>query len=238
MVLLSIVIGCYNEEESLPQLFSQIRRMLRMLDKSYSLDIVLVDDGSKDNTYKMLMDFKKKILNKRISVNVLKHNTNKNLGAALKTGFRHIKGDLVITADADCTYSLLDVPKLLSYLDKNTDIVVASPYHPKGSSDIRPRYRLWLSKATSKIYGVLIGSHIHTFTAIFRVYRRKVIDDVKIKSDGFIAVTELLVYAIKNGYRVKEMPAHLTVRKYGVSKMRLLSTICSHFSFMLRVPFY
>ena len=237
MVMLSIVIGCYNEEESLPQLFYQIKKMVGMLYSSYNFDFVFVDDGSKDKTYDMLLDFKKKISDKKTNVTILQHKTNKNLGAALKTGFKNIKGDLVVTADADCTYSLLDVPKLLSYLDKSTDIVIASPYHPEGTSVIRPKYRLFLSKAISKIYGVITGSKIHTFTAIFRVYRRKVIDNIQIKSDGFIAVTELLVYAIKKGYKVKEMPAHLTVRKYGISKMRLLSTIWSHLSLIIKLLF-
>lgn len=236
MVILSIVIACYNEEESLPQLFTQTKQMIRLL-SHYNFDLVYVDDGSKDKTYEMLLDFKKKVSNKKINVTVIKHPVNKNLGAALKTGLKNVKGDLVVTADADCTYTLLDVPKLLSYLDKNTDIVVASPYHPKGTSDIKPKYRLWLSKATSKIYGLITRSNIDTFTAIFRIYRRKVIDNVKPKSDGFIAVTELLVYSIKKGYKVKEMPAHLTVRRYGVSKMRLLSTIWSHFKFMMSLIF-
>lgn len=235
MAALSIVIACYNEEESLPQLFSQIKKMARLLKNRYILDFVFVDDGSQDGTYKMLLDFKNQFSNKNRKVTVLKHKTNRNLGAALKTAFKNIQGDLVITADADCTYSLLDVPKLLSCLDNKTDIVIASPYHPKGTSDIRPRYRLWLSRIISKIYALITGSSLHTFTAIFRVYRREVINNVKFKSDNFIAVTELLIYAIKNGYKVKEIPAHLTVRRYGQSKMRLLSTIWSHFTLVLKL---
>tara|TARA_Y100000310_G_C20687155_1_gene819802 strand:+ start:2984 stop:3709 length:726 start_codon:yes stop_codon:yes gene_type:complete len=237
MVTLSIVIPCYNEEEGLPQLFSQIKTIVKRLKSRYILDFVFVDDGSRDNTFRMLSRFKKELSNARkgVYVKIIRHKTNKNLGSALKTAFKNIKGDLVVTADADCTYSILDIPKLLSLLDDETDIVAASPYHPKGSSDIRPKYRLWLSKITSKIYAIITRSDIHSFTPIFRVYRREVIDKVKIRSRGFLAVTELLIYSIKKGYRIKEMPARLRVRKYGQSNMRLASTIGSHFILMIKL---
>ncbi len=239
MEILSIVVPCYNEEASLHQLFSQMRQLLNALNGRYAVEVLFVDDGSTDNTFLMLSEFKKHFSNakKRVSVVICRHQTNRNLGAALKTAFRYVKGDLIATVDADCTYPLLYIPKLLRLLDKDTDIAITSAFHPEGASDIKPAYRLFLSKAISKIYSILTSSNIHTFNSIFRVYRREVIENVRPKSDGFLAVTELLVFAIKRGYRIKELPATLTLRKYGRSKMKLLSTIIDHLLFVVKLLF-
>lgn len=241
MQTLSVVVPCYNEEEGLHQLFSQLKQLKGMLGNSYALDLVFVDDGSTDRTFPMLSEFKKEFasMKRHIDVTICRHQANRNLGAALKTGLSVVKGDLVATVDADCTYNLSYIPKMLEMMDSNTDIVLASPYHPAGKSDIRPKYRHFLSITTSKIYSLLTLSRIHTFTALFRVYRRKVIKDADVmpESNGFLAVTEMLVYAVRKGYRVRELPATLTVRKYGRSRMKLLSTICGHFSFMVKLFF-
>ena len=236
MAIISIVVPCYNEQESLPQLFFQIKDMAKRLNGKYSLDFVFVDDGSKDNTFKLLSKFKNKFESPKrgIDVRVIRHDANRNLGGVLKTAFKNVKGDLIVTIDADCTYNLSSVPKMLKMLDDKTDIVTASPYHPKGSFT-GSKYRIILSRATSKIYQILTSSRIYTFTSIFRVYRRKVIDGIKLKSDGFIAVTEILVYALKKGYAVREFPTQLQIRKFGQSKMRLLSTIWSHLKLMARL---
>lgn len=237
METLSVVVPCYNEEAGLHQFFSQMRQLAKSLQGRYAVEVVFVDDGSTDRTFLMLSEFKKRFSSpkQRASVIICRHPVNKNLGAALKTAFRHVTGGLVATVDADCTYSLLEIPGLLKLLDSGTDIAIASPYHPEGRSDIKPAYRLFLSKAISKIYAILTRSNIYTFTAIFRIYKRKVIENVRPKSDGFLAVTEMLVFALRKGYKVKEMPATLAVRKYGRSKMKLFSTIMAHFMFCLRL---
>lgn len=239
MEKLSVVVPCYNEEAGLHQLFSQLRQLAKGLENRYAVEAVFVDDGSTDNTFGLLFGFKKEFSSakKRRSVVICRHPVNRNLGAALKTAFRHVTGGLVATVDADCTYSLDYIPRLIAIMDGKTDIALASPYHPAGKSDIRPAYRLFLSKAVSRIYSFLTGSSVYTFTAIFRVYRKSVIDNVRPKSDGFLAVTEMLVFALKKGYRVRELPATLTLRKYGRSKMRLFSTIMGHFLFAVKLLF-
>ena len=236
MVVVSIVVPCYNEQESLPQLFSQIKNMVKRLDSKYTLDFVFVDDGSKDKTFEYLSKFKKEFERHKsgVAIRIIRHNTNRDLGGVLKTAFNNVKGDFIVTIDADCTYNLSNVPKMLKMIDDKTDIVTASPYHPEGSFT-GSKYRIILSRTTSKIYQILTSSNIYTFTSIFRVYRRKVIDDIQLKSDGFIAVTEILVYALKKGYTVSEFPTQLQIRKFGQSKMRLLSTIWSHLKLMVRL---
>src|SRR5205809_175854 len=76
------------------------------------------------------------------------------------------------------------------------DIVTASPYHPDGGVDGVAAYRLVLSRGSSLIYRLLVGSDLHTYTALFRAYRRDVVRSVEFRADGFLAVAEILVNAI------------------------------------------
>jgi len=164
---------------------------------------------------------------------IISYSRNRNIGGALKEGFKHISGDIVVTMDSDCTYPPEEIVSLLSLLGEKTDIVTASPYHPKGKVENVPRYRLLLSRTISIIYGMILGEKLYTYTAVFRAYKREVIDKIKIRSNGFIGVTELLLFSILKGYKVKEFPTTLHSRVYGRSKIKLLKTIKEHVTLIL-----
>ena len=224
MKKLSIVIPCYNEEEGINNLALQLKPVIRELKKKYSIELILVNDGSTDRTLILLSKYFKK----EKYAKVITYEKNRNLGGALKEGFKHITGDLVITADSDCTYPPKEMINLLNLLDENIDIVTASPYHPKGRvANVLP-YRLFLSKTVSFIYSLILNKRLHTYTAIFRVYRRDVIDNVKIRSNGFIGVTELLISSLMKGYKVREFPTTIYGRTFGQSKIKTLGVIREH----------
>ena len=83
------------------------------------------------------------------------------------------------------------------------------------------------------IYRLILKSHVFTYTSLFRIYRKQVIKTVPFTSDGFLSGTELLVNAIRQGYRIGEYPTILKARQYGVSKAKLLSTILAHIKFQI-----
>jgi len=228
-MILSIIIPCYNEEESLDYLESKLNPVLKKLQKDYELDLIFIDDGSTDNTNKLLH----KKYDKFKYARIITHKNNMNLGVAIRTGYKHAKGDLILTNDSDCTYEPSEIINILQLLDKDTDIVTASPYHPKGAVDNIPEYRLFLSRTISWIYSIILRKKIFTYTALFRVVRRRVLENVKITNNDFMAVAQLLIFAILKGYKVKEYPTTLHVRKFGTSKMKLFKVIWSHFKFIL-----
>ncbi len=228
---LSIIIPCYNEEEGIPQLERQLPPVLESLMAQWRLDVIFVDDGSKDATYALLQA----AFGKLPYVRIIRHERNQNLGAAMRTGFAAAQGDVIVTMDSDCTYPPAEIMQMLALLDSQTDLVTASPYHPLGRVENVPGYRLVLSKSISWLYRLLTGAKIHTFTALFRVQRRAVVENVHFKSDNFLATAEMLIHAIFQGYHVKEFPTTLHVRQYGVSKMRLLKVIKSHGIFLLHL---
>lgn len=230
---LSIVIPCYNEAENVPKIRAEFFSVATDLAKAHSLEVIFVDDGSTDGTWQALMDtFGHE---PHIPIRFERHEINRGLGAAIRTGFTAARGEVVVTTDSDGTYRFSEIPALLSCLTPDIDIVTASPYHPAGGVEGVPAYRLLLSRGSSVIYRFLVNWHIHTYTCLFRAYRREVIEHVAFESDGFLAGTELLVKGMLMGYRVAEYPSVLHSRVFGTSKAKLVRTILAHLRFQARI---
>lgn len=236
---LSVIVPCFNEVDNVTKISNELVPVVESLliqnsndasQKFDSIEIVFVDDGSRDGTHTRLIEsFENNQVG--LSYKILKHEINMGLGAAIRTGFANADGDILLTVDSDGTYKFTEIPALLSLLTPSVDIVTASPYHPQGGVVGVPAYRLILSRGSSFIYRLLVDWKIYTYTCLFRAYRVKVIKNTPFKSNGFLAGTEILVNAILNGYKVIEFPAVLHKRMYGVSKAKIAQTIFSHLKF-------
>lgn len=232
---LSIVIPCYNEEISITRMVSELRPVLRELCATASpVEVVFVDDGSTDATWWRLTELADGQL-PEARVRLRRHDTNRGLGAALRTGFAACRGRVIVTTDSDATYSFAEIPALVSCLTPDVAIVTASPHHPAGGVEGVRRSRLILSRGSSLIYRALVDRRVYTYTALFRAYRAEVVRRIGFESNGFLAVAELLVKAMLSGYRVAEYPTVLRARSAGVSKAKLARTIVAHVEFQLKV---
>jgi dolichol-phosphate mannosyltransferase len=202
------------------------------LSQSYEVEMVFVNDGSKDDTERLLKDeFKGEE-----RVQVVSHEVNKGLGAAIRTGFQHATGDVIVTTDFDGTYPLHTIPELLQRMAAdNTDIITASPYHPNGHVEGVPQYRLVFSFGASLLYRLLVRWNIHTWTALYRGYRRRVIETVTFENNGFLAGTELLINAIHAGFTVSEYPTTLHVRTFGQSSLKIARVTRSHLEYQFQL---
>lgn len=228
---ISIIVPCYNEEEGIQNLIRLLSPVVTKLKKKYKVELLFIDDGSQDKTYEILS----KNYKNRKDVKIIRHKKNMNLGAALKTGFRNCTGDIIANIDSDCTYPPKVILEMLDLMDSKTDIVTASPYHPKGKVENIPGYRLFLSRSISKIYDIILNKKIYTYTALVRLYKRHVIESIKVRSDNFLGVTEMLIFSLLKGYKIKEYPTTLHVRKFGSSKIKLVGVIKSHIKFILEL---
>ncbi len=232
---LSIIIPCYNEADNVTQLRDDFFPVVHDLARTRTAEVVFVDDGSRDDTWNALTSAFGNYDTQNISVRFERHAVNRGLGAAIRTGLMATRGDIVITTDSDATYKFSEIPALLALLAKDIDIVIASPYHPAGGVANVPGYRLVLSQGSSLLYRILVDWNIHTYTSLFRAYRRRVIERVSFQSDGFLAGTELLVNAMLAGYRVAEYPTVLHSRVHGTSKAKLIRTIQAHLHFQAQI---
>ena len=228
--LISLVVPICNEADSLPRLAERLEELRAGARPKYELEIVLVDDGSQDDSRVLAEALFAHI--PRVSITA--HKGNLGLGAAIRTGWRKATGEIICTLDADCTYNPAEILHLLEALEGGADIATGSPYHPQGEVVNAIGWRLLLSRGASQLYRWVSGEKLYTFTSLMRAYRRPVIEAVKFTESGFVAVAEILLRAIRAGYRVVEVPMTLHTRVSGTSKMKIARTIAAHLGLMAR----
>jgi glycosyltransferase involved in cell wall biosynthesis len=225
----SIIVPAYNESENLALTAERIAKTFK--DRPESWELILVNDGSIDDT---------KAVTERLAqadsrIVAAGYPVNKGRGYALRTGFSHAKGEIIISTDADLSYDPIFILDLVDALhnDPEIDFVLGSPYMPGGGTQDVPRKRLLVSKIGNKVLQTTVNKDIYTFTGVFRAYRRNVLDSIELESDGKEIHLEILSRALGAGYRVKEIPAILRSRKKGKSKFRFGGTAISHLLFSL-----
>lgn len=233
--LLSLVIPCFNEAENVDRLRRELLPVAAELVKRGPVELILVDDGSLDETWPRLLATFAEPGVPDLAVRFARHPENRGLGAAVRTGLAAARGEVIVTTDSDGTYRYTEIPALLDRLTPDVDLVTASPYHPRGRVVGVPGYRLLLSQGSSLLYRLLVDWRVHTYTALFRAYRRPVAEQVDFASDGFLGGTELLVKALLRGFRVAEHPTELHTRVLGVSKIKVFRTIRAHLGFQARI---
>lgn len=234
MTSLSLIIPAYNESEGVDLTAAKLRPVMDALRQKYALETIFVNDGSRDATAELLQ----KAFADDPAVKVVSHERNLGLGAALRTGFQHATGDLLVTTDFDGTYDFAQVSRLVDALtDEHADIATASPYHPKGKVEGVPESRLLFSKGASLIYRIVVRWNIYTWTALFRAYRRPVLEQAGFRSDDFLAGTELLVNALRDGFKVVEVPMVLRRRTFGQSSIRIARVTAAHLRFQFGILF-
>jgi dolichol-phosphate mannosyltransferase len=218
----TVVVPCYNEADGLPSLLRRLRHMRR--GRARDWNVVFVDDGSSDDTFGVLL----RAARDEPWVSVLRHAENRGLGAALRTAFANVTSPIVCTIDSDCTYPPERLPELTALIERGADIATASAWHPATDNCEGSRMRLVLSRHVSGIYKQLIGQDVHTFTCLFRAYRREVLQRIKFRGDGFSAVAELFLKAMLAGCVVRELPMRLERRRFGESKLKVSDAVLAH----------
>lgn len=221
----TIVIPCYNEQETLPYLLNTLRGLESELTANdYQPNFIFVDDQSKDSTFDKLHE----LFGSRENVSILRHETNQGVAAGIMTGVKSAQTEIVCSMDCDCTYDPHELLKMLPLLAENVDLVTASPYHAQGGVRNVPEWRLFLSKGASFLYSRVLRSKLSTYTSCFRVYRRASFVDLPIIEKGFLGVAEMLGRLDLKGGKIVEHPAILEVRLFGFSKMKTLRTVFGH----------
>jgi dolichol-phosphate mannosyltransferase len=224
---LSIVIPMFNEADNVESTLKRVEEALVPFNGTY--EIIAVNDGSLDNTFEILSN----LAEQDGKLKVVSYSRNIGRGMALRKGFKESGGKIIVSIDADLSYSPNYILDLVETLRRETDIdlVLASPYMPGGGVQNVPTLRLWISKWGNRILRFAMPNRIYTSTGIFRAYRKKVLDFLELESDGKEIHLEILSKALALGYRVKECPAILTSRKRGKSKFKFRKTAISHLVF-------
>jgi len=203
---ISIVVPCYNEEAILQANLNKIVDYLETKSGKYSWEIVLVNDGSRDNTGNIADGF----ASQRNSIRVIHHPVNLNLGLALQTGFRHSKGDVIVVLDVDLSYSVEYIEQMVDkLLETSADIVLASPYMKGGRVTGVPFSRRVMSRWVNRFMRMAAQDKYHTYTAMVRAYRTDFIRSLNLKTRDYEVSPEIIYKAMILRARIVEVPAHL-----------------------------
>jgi len=201
---ISIVIPLYNEDESLTELYKKLVTLLNNEDLSY--EIIFIDDGSTDDSLKILKDLHS--TDKNIKIYSFQKNYGKS--AALSQGFKISSGDIVITMDADLQDDPNEIPKLIKMINSGHDLI--SGWKKKRND---PLSKTVPSKLFNFTTAMLTGIKIHDFNCGLKAYRKKVIKEIPVYGELH---RYLPVLAHWRGYKVGELIVKHHERKFGKTK--------------------
>ena len=228
---LSLVIPCFNEAETLRYLQKTLRRFAEKSATLFDLDYVLVDDGSSDATWNLLRAY----FGGEQGFTLVRHERNQGIAAALITGFCHARGDYVAALDADCTFAPEQLLEMMAMMSEAVDVVVASPAHAQGVMQAVPAWRSLLSRGAAFLHRCVFRSKLTSYTSCFRIYRRRVLQDIAVYDPGFCGVTEILGRLDLAGCAIVEFPAVLETRLLGRSKIKVVRTMAGHLKLAVRL---
>jgi dolichol-phosphate mannosyltransferase len=235
------MLPAYNEEKALPLLLDSFSKLFE--DHKLSYKIVIVDDGSTDNTANIVEQYGMKI-----PLELLKHGVNKGLGAAMRTGFSYliqisVPSDIIVTMDADNTHNPETLLQMLKKIEQEADVVIASRYAIGGDEIGLELHRKILSRGASLLLNKCFKvKGAKDYTCGYRMYRASVIKNAFnrykekfIVENSFVCMAEILIKVAYLPANVEEIPLVLRYDlKEGASKMKKLKTIMRYLRFILR----
>ncbi|MDO8499681.1 MAG: glycosyltransferase family 2 protein [bacterium] len=225
---LSIIIPCCNEELNIPRLVPELWPVLENIGGDF--EVIMVDDGSKDSTAAEI----KKII--KPQAHLVQHEVNRGLGSAMRTGIAAATGDRLIFLDCDLTFSPNLIPRLIAGAASHpeADFIIGSP-NLGGYGEGIPAWRLWISKAANFIYYILLGQPITSINQILRLYKTADLKSLPLEAMGFDINAEILFKLVFRGKKFFEVPAELTNRLLGVSKLNYRREIQRHLVLTLKI---
>jgi hypothetical protein len=204
--LVSVVVPAYNEALRLMGSLTAIYAYLQGLEDRYRFELLIVDDGSTDETPAIAEAFAAT----RPEVRVLRHKLNFRLGQALRFAFNQTRGDYVVVFDSDLSYSVDHIGRMLETIrSQPARVVIASPYMKGGKTTAIPWRREVMSKGVNRLLAATSRSDVSTVTGMVRAYDGPFIRSLDLKSMGPEINTEILYKTQIMRGRVVEIPAHL-----------------------------
>lgn len=225
-VYLSIIVPVYNEEESIERMVEAINKTAATF--SFSYEIILIDDGSDDRTWEIIVDLKARAKNLR----AIKFRRNFGQTSAMVAGFDHARGKVIVTMDADLQNDPADIPLLLAKMEEGYDIV--SGWRKQRKDHFA---RVLPSKIANGIISMTTGVRLHDYGCSLKAYRSECIKSVHAYGEMhrfFPAIASM------TGARVTEIPVSHHPRRFGVSKYgfdRILKVFSDIFAMNLIIRF-
>ncbi len=208
---LSIIIPAYNEEKNILEVINKVKRVNL---GSITKEIIIIDDFSTDNTRKLLSELKD------TSLKIFFHQKNQGKGAAIRTGLKHTTGDIILIQDADLEYDPAEYPKLLQPIIENKTKVVYGSRLEAIRKNQKNMYKLhYIGNAfLTSMTNLLYGAKITDMETCYKIFRKEVIKEMKLKAKRFDFEPEITAKILKKGYKIKEIPINFVGRTFNEGK--------------------
>lgn len=203
---LSIVIPVYNESENIKNVLDDIKK----LSLKVPYEILVVDDGSKDNTFEIAKDNGAK---------VLRFEQNKGKGNALIEGMKNVNGDIIIFMDGDGQDNAEDIINLIKPIYNGADFVNGSRFLGIFEEGSIKKSNFYITLCANKLIGLLFKHKVTDCFAGFRAFKRSSIKNMKLESKEYEIETEMLIKSIVLGLNIVEIPVTRSKRFTGNTKL-------------------
>jgi glycosyltransferase involved in cell wall biosynthesis len=202
MSTLSVVIPAYNEEDGIANIIERVLKVRPEVKQTGvdDIELIVVDDGSKDRTAEIVRDFAQR----DVGVRLIQHARNRNYGGALKTGFHHARGDLLAFLDADGTYPPEYFPKMCQAALSGADMVVGT--RMVGEQNDSPRIRQIGNFMFARLVSLIGATRVTDVASGMRVFKRDVLDRLYPLPDGLNFTPAMSTRAIHEGIQLAEVP--------------------------------
>ncbi|MFQ5452357.1 MAG: glycosyltransferase family 2 protein [Candidatus Paceibacterota bacterium] len=196
----SVIVPVYNEQGNVGPLHKEIIEAMQSLNQSY--EIIFVDDGSTDNTYKNLVNLS--------GAKIIRLRGNSGQSAALDVGIKHARGDIIITLDGDGQNDPADILKLLERLEGGYDVVCG--WRKKRADSPKIRFISWGARL---LRGILVDDGVHDAGCTLRVYKREVFEGLDLYGELHRMIPALLKW---RGFKITELIVRHRPRRIGITK--------------------
>jgi glycosyltransferase involved in cell wall biosynthesis len=213
---LSVVIPAFNEERTIAQVLDAVREVdLGSLDVELEREIIVVDDGSTDRTRGILAEYAS-----LPEVHVLLHDRNRGKGAAVRTGFAAVTGEIVIIQDADAEYDPQEYARLLEPIVRGrADVVYGSRLSGGQPQRVYMFWHLVGNRFLTLLTNILFNSTLTDMETGYKVFRRQVVDSFRLRENDFRIEPEMTAQVLQNPrLRVYELPISYYGRTYEEGK--------------------
>jgi len=210
---LSVIIPVYNEESTIVEIIERVKA-LRL--KEVNMEIIVVDDGSRDRTPEHLM--------KIDGIRLVEHGHNRGKGAAVKTGIQEALGDILLIQDGDLEYNPQDYPAILEPILKGEcEFVIGSRFQKGGPRFFTENGDPFIAHYIGNLMiigmtNILYGQSISDYEGCYKAFTRNLAHAFTIEADGFEFDNELMCKAFRRGFKIREVAIEYHPRLYEEGK--------------------
>jgi len=211
-IKLSIVVPCFNEEKTLRKC---IEKVLEIADETLSLEIIIVDDGSSDQS----LIIARELEDKYQEIVVLSHKKNQGKGAALRTGIQRVTGDFVAVQDADLEYNPMEFKKLLvPLINDKADVVFGSRFLSAGYHRVLYFWHYQGNRFLTFLSNMFTDLNLTDMETCYKVFKREIIQNIQIKENRFGFEPEIVAKVAHMRLRIFEIGISFYARTYEEGK--------------------